>query len=586
MLSVQTTVTYSGGATETSTINSAKNVTVNAGYVGEEGNNVKINVRFLNSSAAPASSAHGFIKYGIPLNGDTVTVDGNVFTKATTTSGSNFSNASSLVTLINAISGLDAVLVGTDIIDVRATATGVAGNTKLMGVGVNNAGTLTVSGSTLKGGLPAGSDRYIDVNIDELSSSAGYVTYDIVVSASQIGVSPAFTNSTNATLGDIINEINYKSTLLDSNDLETISFEMDGIQITQASSIASMKLNIEAILPYTATNQVAIKIFQFSGGEIITYNNNTLINVYNLSLGNDGAISPQGVVLAIDLFGDKELVDINLLFAEAFNSSQETVDAALYEIANRRRDIVAFISAPIEITNLTSNISKKAAVIDKFDGVVYTSSSYIQFDETPVYTYNKYSDNFVWIPASGHMAGLCANADFVSEPWFSPAGFNRGQLKGVTKIAYNPNQVDRDDLYKKRINSIISVPGEGVILIGDKTALTKPSAFDRINVRRLFNVLERSIANAAKFQLFELNDEFTRASFKNTIEPFLRDVQGRRGIIDFHVTCDETNNTPEVIDGNRFVGDIYVKPARSINFIQLNFIATRTGVDFKEIVGS
>jgi phage tail sheath protein FI len=235
---------------------------------------------------------------------------------------------------------------------------------------------------------------------------------------------------------------------------------------------------------------------------------------------------------------------------------------------------------------LTSNVLKKQAVIDKFDGVAYTSSSYIVFDETPVYTYNKYADKYVWIPAAGHVAGLCANADFVADPWFSPAGFNRGQLKGVTKIAYNPTQTDRDDLYKKRINAISSIPGEGVVLRGDKTALSKPSAFDRINVRRLFNVLERAISNASKYQLFELNDEFTRASFKNTIEPFLRDVQGRRGIIDFKVVCDETNNTAEVIDGNEFVGDIYIKPARSINFIRLNFIATRTGVDFREIVGA
>ena len=199
--------------------------------------------------------------------------------------------------------------------------------------------------------------------------------------------------------------------------------------------------------------------------------------------------------------------------------------------------------------------------------------------------YNKYADNYVWIPACGHMAGLCANTDTVSEPWFSPAGYNRGNLLGVTKLAFNPKQADRDTIYKARINPIVSFPGQGILLFGDKTAQAKPSAFDRINVRRLFITLEKAVATAAKYQLFELNDEFTRAMFRNMAEPFLREVKGRRGVTDFLVICDETNNTGEVIDTNRFVADIYIKPARSINFITLNFIATRTGVQFSEIVG-
>ena len=192
----------------------------------------------------------------------------------------------------------------------------------------------------------------------------------------------------------------------------------------------------------------------------------------------------------------------------------------------------------------------------------------------------------MYIPACGHVAGLCANTDDVAEPWFSPAGYNRGQLLGITKLAYNPKQADRDELYKARINPIVSFPGQGTLLFGDKTAQSKPSAFDRINVRRLFIVLEKAIATAAKYQLFELNDEFTRSMFRNMTEPFLRDVKGRRGVTDFLVVCDETNNTGQVIDANRFVADIYIKPARSINFITLNFIATRTGVEFSEIVGT
>jgi phage tail sheath protein FI len=186
---------------------------------------------------------------------------------------------------------------------------------------------------------------------------------------------------------------------------------------------------------------------------------------------------------------------------------------------------------------------------------------------------------------NGDIAGLCVRTDSQRDPWFSPAGFNRGQIKNIVKLAYNPDQADRDLLYKNGINPVATFPGQGTILFGDKTALSKPSAFDRINVRRLFIVLEKAIATAAKFSLFELNDEFTRAQFVSLVEPFLRDVQGRRGIYDYRVVCDETNNTGEVIDRNEFVGDIYVKPAKSINFIQLNFVAVRSGVAFDEVVG-
>jgi phage tail sheath protein FI len=183
------------------------------------------------------------------------------------------------------------------------------------------------------------------------------------------------------------------------------------------------------------------------------------------------------------------------------------------------------------------------------------------------------------------MAGLCVRTDETRDPWFSPAGYNRGIIKNVVKLAFNPNKTARDVLYKNGINPVVTFPGQGTILFGDKTALSKPSAFDRINVRRLFIVLEKAIATAAKYSLFEFNDDITRAQFKNLVEPFLRDVQGRRGIYDFKVICDTTNNTGEVIDRNEFRGDIYIKPAKSINFIQLNFVAVRSGIEFSEIVG-
>jgi phage tail sheath protein FI len=186
---------------------------------------------------------------------------------------------------------------------------------------------------------------------------------------------------------------------------------------------------------------------------------------------------------------------------------------------------------------------------------------------------------------NGDIAGLCARSDATNDPWWSPAGVNRGQIKNLVRLAYNPSQAERDDLYKAGINPVVTFPGQGTILYGDKTLLSKPSAFDRINVRRLFIVLEKAIARASRTTLFEFNDTFTRSQFKNLITPYLRDVQGRRGITDFLVICDETNNTGEVIDRNEFVGDIYIKPARSINFIQLNFVAVRSGVAFSEVVG-
>ena len=302
---------------------------------------------------------------------------------------------------------------------------------------------------------------------------------------------------------------------------------------------------------------------------------------HSFTLGADQTTIVAGDIKSgIDLFADVETVDVNLIFASNdVNGSKEIAEHLILR-ANNRKDVVAFCSPPIEDSTGNSPLADVKTWCDTI-----TSTSYAVLDSTAIYTYNKYADKYIWIPACGHVAGLCANTDDVAEPWFSPAGYNRGQLLGITKLAYNPKQAERDELYKARINPIVSFPGQGTILFGDKTAQAKPSAFDRINVRRLFIVLEKAIATAAKYQLFELNDQFTRAMFRNMTEPFLRDIKGRRGVTDFLVVCDETNNTGEVIDTNRFVADIYIKPARSINFITLNFIATRTGVEFSEIVG-
>ena len=303
----------------------------------------------------------------------------------------------------------------------------------------------------------------------------------------------------------------------------------------------------------------------------------------SLSGGTDDNAPTVGEIAAgFDLLSDAETVDVNLLFAAADADGAEAIAEDLISIVNARKDCMAFISPPLEDT--VNNATPAASVKAFADGL--TSTSYASCDSTALYVYDKYNDKYRYIAASGHMAGLCANTDNVADAWFSPAGVNRGQLLGVTKLAFNPKKADRDSLYKARVNPIVSLPGQGTLLFGDKTLLSRPSAFDRINVRRLFIALEKAVSTAAKAQLFEFNDEFTRAQFRNLVEPFLRDVKGRRGLSDFSVVCDTTNNTSSVIDGNKFVADIFIKPARSINFITLSFVATRSGVEFSEISGS
>ena len=297
---------------------------------------------------------------------------------------------------------------------------------------------------------------------------------------------------------------------------------------------------------------------------------------------DDNAPTTSELALAYDLLEDAETVDVNLLFGVPDANGANTIANDLISIANARKDCMAFVSPPIADTQGSSS---PAADVKAFVDSL-TSSSYASCDSTALYVYDKYNDKYRYIGAAGHIAGLCANTDQIADAWFSPAGVNRGQLLGVTKLAFNPSQADRDTLYKARANPIVSFPGQGTILFGDRTLLSKPSAFDRINVRRLFNTLEKAISTAAKAQLFEFNDEFTRAQFKNLVEPFLRDVKGRRGLSDFLVVCDNTNNTSQVIDSNQFVADIFIKPAKSINFITLNFVATRSGVEFNEIAGT
>lgn len=285
------------------------------------------------------------------------------------------------------------------------------------------------------------------------------------------------------------------------------------------------------------------------------------------------------------LLENDELYDISLVPTGAMAGSDVITVVNALTGESKRNDLVVFCSP--EYSDIQSNIadSTKATNVNDFrnTGLSNLSSSYVVMDSGWKYQYDRYNDVYRWLPLNGDIAGLCARTDFTADPWFSPAGVNRGQIRNVVKLAFNPNKAHRDTLYKAGVNPVISSPGYGTILFGDKTLQIKPSAFDRINVRRLFIVLKKAISVAARAQLFEFNDSFTRAQFRNIVEPYLRDVKGRRGITDFKVVCDETNNTGEVIDRNEFIADIYVKPARSINYITLNFIATKTGIDFAEV---
>jgi hypothetical protein len=324
-----------------------------------------------------------------------------------------------------------------------------------------------------------------------------------------------------------------------------------------------------------------------SAGSDTTFVAQDLPIVDTLSLGADDFAPTVGELdSGYEYFADSETVDVNLVMAGPAPAGTDGITHAtnLIDLAEARKDIVAFISPRrADVVGVTSGATQTTNVKGFFDNLA--SSSYAVFDSGYKYMYDKYNDVYRYVPLNGDIAGLAANTDNVADPWFSPAGYNRGQIRGAVKLAFNPTKGQRDILYPARINPVVTFPGQGTVLFGDKTALSRPSAFDRINVRRLFIVLEKAIATAAKFQLFEFNDAFTQAQFRNLVEPFLRDVQGRRGITDFSVVADETNNTGEVIDRNEFVADIYIKPARSINFITLNFIAVRTGVSFSEIGG-
>ena len=300
----------------------------------------------------------------------------------------------------------------------------------------------------------------------------------------------------------------------------------------------------------------------------------------SLSGGLTKFVQDGDVSSAWDALANPDTVDLSLLIS---GDASTTIQQKVIDTAVSRKDCVAFVSPPITVT---TSADPTSVVTTWASSTIARASSYAMADSGWKYQFDKYNNVYRWIPLNGDIAGLCVYTDNVADPWYSPAGSVRGAIRNVVKLAWNPTQAQRDTIYSIGVNPVVSMPGMGTILYGDKTLLTQPSAFGRINVRRLFIVLEKAISQASKFSLFELNDEFTRAQFIALVEPFLRDVKGRRGIYDYRVVCDTTNNTPQVIDSNQFVGDIYIKPARSINYVRLNFIAVRSGVNFNEIVGA
>ena len=314
------------------------------------------------------------------------------------------------------------------------------------------------------------------------------------------------------------------------------------------------------------------------------------IDAASLTQGVGGTTAPtegQRQAAYSDHFSDPDIEDVNLVIAgpaSVNNGGATTHGVFITDLVEKRKDCVGFISPDkSDVVNVNKSYTASTNVKGYFDAL--GSSSYTVFDSGYTKQYDKYNDVYRWVPLNAHIAGSCARTDFLEDPWWSPAGITRGQIRGSVALALNPTQTERDLLYRARINPVTAFPGEGTILFGDKTGLARNSAFSRINVRRLFLTIEEAIKVAARSVLFEFNDQFTRDSFKAMVDPYLRDVQSRRGIIDYLVVCDETNNTGQVIDNNEFRADFYIKPARSINFITLTFIATRTGVDFSEVVG-
>ena len=446
---------------------------------------------------------------------------------------------------------------------------------------------------------PGAMGSSITVATIDAGAAAQFATWNVATSAGNIGISNYFTaapgtsaqaasqGSSNDQIHILVMDTGGKFSGTKNTVLEVYPFlskasdakDSLGNSAYYKNAIFKNSKYIYAVDPVNYANTSATWGNTLASGTAFATNANPI--TYNLAGGADDQPSDAVLANSYNQFVNADEVDISLVITG--NADVTIQQWVIDNLVNVRKDCVAFVSPPSSAVinqagNETSNITT-------WYNSLARSTSYAFADSGWKYMFDKYNNVYRWIPLNGDMAGLCVYTDNIRDAWWSPAGYNRGNLKNVVKLAWNPNKTFRDTLYSMGVNPVGTFPGQGTVLFGDKTLQSQPSAFDRINVRRLFIVLEKAIARAAKYSLFEFNDDFTRAQFVALVTPFLRDIQGRRGITAFQVVCDTTNNTGQVIDSNQFVGDIYVKPARSINFIQLNFVAVRTGVNFSEVVG-
>lgn len=502
--------------------------------------------------------------------------DGNAVTAiSVTTPGDGYLTAPT-VTVVDSGDGTGAtataVLAATGSVDSAVVNAGGTGYTNgdTITLATQNAGTaavLTVTGET--GGI-----------IDTVSVTTVGDGYDTTTGIAQASTSGTGTGATfDLTLAFAVDSITVDAGGSDygqgTTSITIGAPDATTVTTTQAVATATVAADYSGVWDTAAANT------QYKSLESPTS--------YSLVGGDDGgAVTSDELITGWDMFANAEVVDVSLLIAGDGGGDTEMVTVIKHivdNIAEVRKDCMIFFSPKYgDVVGQPESTATDNAIATRDE--INTVSTYAVMDSGWKYQYDAFNDKYRWVPLNGDIAGLCVRTDNVADPWYSPAGFTRGQIKNAIQLALNPSKTSRDKLYKKSINPVVSFAGEGVLLYGDRTQLTKPSAFQKINVRRLFIVLEKAIATAAKYQLFEFNDSFTRAQFVNMVEPFLREVKGRRGIHDFKVVCDETNNTGEVIDRSEFVGDIYIKPSVSINFMQLNFIAVRTGVEFSEVIGS
>lgn len=441
---------------------------------------------------------------------------------------------------------------------------------------VTFSGILLGNDSNNPNNIVSGTVYYIRSFVDDLQSG----TTDIEISDAPDGPAKTLVAETGSMTANV-NEYSrwaYKSSFTSAPEGDEVHVVVlvDGV-ITETFEYLS---TVEGALTTNGTSNYIVDVINNRSSWInFTSFPSSFAEDFDLSGGTDGNPNTSHYMDGYDKFENKEEIQIDFLIGPAGGLNDiPSLHSKLVSIAEQRKDCVAVVS--VDYNSATSGDVSGYIAANNYN------TSYLVVDSNWLKVYDKYNDKYVFIPAASSTAGIMAASDAVSAPWFSPAGSRRGQYLGVTELAHNPTKTQRDEAYKLGVNPIVSMAGQGIMLFGDKTHLKRPSAFDRINVRRLFLVIERAISEAGQNVMFEFNDEFTRAEFVNIVEPFLREIQGRRGISDFRVVCDETNNTPEVIDRNEFIASCFIKPARSINYVTLNFVAVRTGVDFEEVVGT